>query len=112
MAEAEVGSTWPPPPPFYKAGGPRTPPAPVQSEFVMYGVLRSTEPPAAPELAEQLYSPTAHPCEELRKLNRLLLSSFLELLQNMEQSPTTCIEKGMLHPRVAQAMRPPALGHA
>ena len=44
MAAAE--HAWPAPPPFRR----RDPPAPVEGEFSMYGVTRSTGPPVAPPL--------------------------------------------------------------
>jgi len=53
----------------------------------MYGVCRSSEAPEPQSLEEQLYDPTANPCAELRKLNRSLLRSFLQLLSVMVSSP-------------------------
>ena len=55
------------------------PPPPIQGEFSMFGVQRSSEPPQPASLDEQLYDPTAPSCSELRKLNRSLLHSFLQL---------------------------------
>lgn len=81
---------WPAPPSFSQ----REPPAPVEGEFSMFGVTRSTEPPVAPPLEEQVYSTTADRCEELRKLNRSMLQSFLQLLQLMHSSPSQCCDKG------------------
>ena len=98
MAAAEYA--WPAPPPFRR----RDPPAPVEGEFSMYGVTRSTGPPVAPPLEEQVYdascvqSCAADVCAELRQLNRSLLQSFLELTQLMAHSPSQCCDKGARPP--------------
>ena len=93
MAAAE--HAWPAPPPFRR----RDPPAPVEGEFSMYGVTRSTGPPVAPPLEEQVYDASAADvCAELRQLNRSLLQSFLELTQLMAHSPSQCCDKGARPP--------------
>ena len=93
MAAAE--HAWPAPPPFRR----RDPPAPVEGEFSMYGVTRSTGPPVAPPLEEQVYDATAADvCAELRQLNRSLLQSFLELTELMAHSPSQCCDKGARPP--------------
>ena len=93
MAAAE--HAWPAPPPFRR----RDPPAPVEGEFSMYGVTRSTGPPVAPPLEEQVYDVSAADvCAELRQLNRSLLQSFLELTQLMAHSPSQCCDKGARPP--------------
>ena len=79
MADAEAA--WPAPPPFYRQGR-REPPAPVEGEFTMYGVTRSTSPPPPAVLERQLYSlESASPAAELRRLNRSLLGAFVELVE-------------------------------
>ena len=106
MAAAE--HAWPAPPPFRR----RDPPAPVEGEFSMYGVTRSTGPPVAPPLEEQVYdascvqSCAADVCAELRQLNRSLLQSFLELTQLMAHSPSQCCDKGA-RPRATHPPAPP-----
>ena len=61
----------------------------------MYGVTRSTGPPVAPPLEEQVYAESAADvCAELRQLNRSLLQSFLELTKLMASSPSQCCDKG------------------
>lgn len=90
MQAAVVDSAWPAPPPYYLQPR-REPPAPIAGKFSMFGVQRDTSPEPAPELEKQLYpSNTASPCAELRRLNRSLLHSFLQLLQLMEESPMQC----------------------
>ena len=100
MAAAE--HAWPAPPPFRR----RDPPAPVEGEFSMYGVTRSTGPPVAPPLEEQVYDASAADVRaELRQLNRSLLQSFLELTQLMAHSPSQCCDKGARPP--ARTTTPP-----
>ena len=89
MAASGAASSWPAPPAFSQ----RTPPAPVEGEYSMFGVTRTTAPAEAPPLDEQVYSDTAERCAELRKLNRSLLEGFLQLLQLMADSPAQCCDK-------------------
>lgn len=89
----EAASAWPAPPRFYLEPR-RAPPAPPAGEFQMYGVVRpavGTLPPV-PALEEQLYQAEteAEAITELRRLNRTLLSTFLELLRSMQETPTKC----------------------
>ena len=98
MAAEQAAAAWPAPPPFQS----RDPPAPVDGEFTMFGVARTTGPPVAPQLEEQVYSDaTEQRCDELRRLNRSLLQSFLQLTQLMARSPSQCSDKGVppRHPR-------------
>jgi len=109
MAAAE--QAWPAPPPFRR----RDPPAPVEGEFSMYGVTRSTGPPVAPPLEEQVYAESAADvCAELRQLNRSLLQSFLELTQLMARSPSQCCDKGARPPatRTTRTTRTTSTAHA
>lgn len=89
MAEAS-GAAWPAPPSFAQ----REPPAPVEGEFSMFGVIRTMAPPEAPRLEEQVYDESADRCEELRRLNRAMLQRFLQLVQLMHDSPSHCLDKG------------------
>lgn len=83
----EAEAAWPAPPPFYREA-PREPPAPVQGDFMMFGVQRSTEPPEPATLERQLYPlDCAAPAEELRRLNRSLLRAFVQLLDTMLAKP-------------------------
>ena len=105
-----LASTWPAPPSFYKNGTDRPPPAPVHGEYIMYGVVRTTAPAAAPGLEDQLYPlDTTNPFGELRKINRSLLSSFLQLLRMMENSPQQCNAKGACTPRASKSHHLPYL---
>ena len=87
--EPEVGASWPAPPRYYREPL-RPPPPPIEGETRVYGV---TQPPLgspAPQssLEDQVYpADTTQPIAELRKLNRSLLNSFLELLQVMQTGP-------------------------
>ena len=106
MAAAE--QAWPAPPPFRR----RDPPAPVEGEFSMYGVTRSTGPPVAPPLEEQVYDASAADVRaELRELNRSLLQSFLELTQLMARSPSQCCDKGARPPATHPHAPPRHLSH-
>jgi len=94
---AEAGAAaWPAPPSFPQ----REPPAPVEGDFSMFGVIRTMAPPEAPRLEEQVYDESADRCEELRSLNRAMLQRFLQLVQLMHDSPSRCLDKGA--PRHAQ----------
>lgn len=92
MADVSAAEAWPAPPAFY-CDDPREPPAPVLGEFSMYGVTRTTEPPEAPALEEQIYQESASPCAELRRLHQMLLGQFVELLKIAEDNPSSYMSK-------------------
>lgn len=94
MAEQpSISSAWPAPPPYWREPR-RAPPAPVQEAFQMFGVARpamSSSLPEQPELPDNLamlYDPNcANPATELRRLNRLALAKFVELLGTLSKDP-------------------------
>jgi hypothetical protein len=92
---AGIATAWPAPPRYYLEPR-RPPPPPVEGPHTMYGVQRpafGTLPPTPP-LERPQYDANADPCTELRELNRVMLRSFLSLLDTMQTAPTQCAAKG------------------
>ena len=88
MATADtVTAAWPAPPAYYR-GGPREAPAPVKGEFSMFGVTRNSEPQPPPAPEHQMYDTNCNPYSELRRLNNLLLSTFVSLVDVMAENPS------------------------
>ena len=97
MSPDAAAASWPAPPIYYRQ--PRRPPPPpptAAQQITLYGVAQPAlgTPPPPPELEQQVYpAGTADVCGELRKLNRSLLNSFVELLQVAQDAPTQSDQK-------------------
>ena len=92
----EAGSAWPKPPRYYLEPR-RAPPAPPTDAFNMFGVTRPPLGglPPLPPLENQVHTATndAQAISEVRRLNKVLLASFVELLAIMQSAPTQCVAK-------------------
>eukprot|EP00742_Colponemidia_sp_Colp-10_P010706 GILJ01011783.1.p1 GENE.GILJ01011783.1~~GILJ01011783.1.p1 ORF type:complete len:181 (-),score=36.94 GILJ01011783.1:344-886(-) len=93
-------SSFPPPPPFYKEDGyeNRPPPPPISGTFSMFGRLYTTEdilPTLADQQRQQLFpdDPNLSYKDELKKLNRSVVHSIVELLDILTKSPAKYKEK-------------------
>ncbi|KAK9918763.1 hypothetical protein WJX75_006706 [Coccomyxa subellipsoidea] len=99
-AQPLLQQAFPPPPPFYKLYGSDAdgnqlmpPPPPIEGEYQLFGELHTTEDGIPPLTVRQLF--TVNPLGlldfkgELRRLNRELLYTFLDLLDCLVQRPST-----------------------
>ncbi|KAG9405300.1 Mediator of RNA polymerase II transcription subunit 7 [Aphanomyces cochlioides] len=93
--EPELVSAFPAPPTFFNLyadsadAGP-APPAPLKPTYHSFGTPYSTED-AVPDLLpddKKLYEPTHNVKEEMKKVNRSLMFSFLELIDVLIMNPT------------------------
>ena len=98
MADAAAAAAWPKPPRYYLEPR-REPPAPppAGAGFRMFGVQRPPlgALPPLPPLEDQVHTASndEEAIAELRRLNKVLLARFVDLLRTMQAAPTQTIAK-------------------
>ncbi|EIE19519.1 MED7-domain-containing protein [Coccomyxa subellipsoidea C-169] len=102
VSQPLLQQAFPPPPAFYKLYGtsadgsevpaPPPPPPPVEGEYQLFGELYTTEDGIPPLTVRQLFTVNAQGLldfkGELRRLNKELLFTFLDLLDCLVQRPS------------------------